>query len=170
MDMSVSFVLPEDVLVFPASDMAPDQRAQAATGPNHYVVTRPNTRQPSTVIDKNGASLIERFREGRTIVDAIIAHSRDQGLDPRQVLGEAFQLLQQLVEANFLVPATSTKAERIMPTMGAGDAIAGWTVDRTAHIVEDTEVYRVRDAAGRSAALKIARPGYEVSASTYVPP
>lgn len=161
MDMSVSFVLPEDVLVFPASDMAPDQRAQAATGPNHYVVTRPNTRQPSTVIDKNGASLIERFREGRTIVDAIIAHSRDQGLDPRQVLGEAFQLLQQLVEANFLVPATSTKAERIMPTVGAGDAIAGWTVDRTAHIVEDTEVYRVRDAAGRSAALKIARPGYE---------
>ena len=59
MDMGASFVLPQDVLVFPASDLAPDLRAQAPLGPNDYVVTRPNAREPSTVVDKNGAALLE---------------------------------------------------------------------------------------------------------------
>ena len=54
MDMGASFVLPQDVLVFPGSDLSTDLRAQTPMGPDDYVVTRPNAREPSTVVDKNG--------------------------------------------------------------------------------------------------------------------
>ena len=160
MDMGASFVLPQDVLVFPAFDLAPDLRAQAPMGPNDYVVTRPNAREPSTVVDKNGAALLESFRKASTIVDVVIEFSRGRGLDPQAVLGEAFPLLHKLVIANFLVPADSREAQRIEPTLAPGEAFAGWTVERSAHILADTEVYKMRDEAGRSAALKIARPGH----------
>ena len=160
MDMGASFVLPQDVLVFPASDLAPDLRAQAPLGPNDYVVTRPNAREPSTVVDKNGAALLESFRKGSTIVEVVIEFSRGRGLDPQAVLGEAFPLLHKLVIANFLVPADSREAQRIEPTLAPGEAFAGWTVERSAHILADTEVYKMRDEAGRGAALKIVRPGH----------
>lgn len=161
MSMSAPFVLPEDVLVFRAADLPADQRAQAASGPDDYVITRPNARQPSTVTDQNGAALIESFREARTIIDAIVDFSRGRGLDPREVLGEAFPFLHQLVIANLLVPAASPQARRILPTLQTGDAFASWTVEQTAHILDDTEVYRMRNSVGRAAALKIARPGHE---------
>jgi eukaryotic-like serine/threonine-protein kinase len=161
MDMGASFVLPEDVLVFPASELAPDLLAQAPMGADDYVVTRPNAREPSTVIDKNGAALLESFRRASTIVDVVIEFSRGRGLDPQTVLGEAFPLLHKLARANFLVPADSLQAQRIEPTFQLGEDFAEWTVQQTAHIVDDTEVYRMRDATGRSAALKIARPGHE---------
>ncbi|MGB7974518.1 MAG: hypothetical protein WCF81_09250, partial [Roseiarcus sp.] len=85
--MSASFVLPEDVLVFPASELGSDQRAQAPLGPEDYVITRPNAREPSTVIDKNGAALLESFRKASTIVDVVIEFSHGRRLDPQVVLG-----------------------------------------------------------------------------------
>lgn len=160
-DVSAAFVLPEDVLIFPAADLAPDVRAQAAAGPEDCIVTRPNTRQGSTVIDANGAALLERFRQPCTIVDAVLAFSRERDLDPQTVLGEAFALLQEMAAAEFLLTSTSLQAQPIRPTLQMGDAVAGWTVEQTVHLVLDTEVYRVRDDAGRPAALKIARPGHE---------
>jgi eukaryotic-like serine/threonine-protein kinase len=158
--MDTPFVLPEDVLVFPASDLASDQRAQAPLSPDDYVITRPNAREPSTVVDKNGAALLGSFRKASTIVDVVIEFSSGRGLDPQAVLGEAFPLLHKLVKANFLVPADSLKAQRIQPSLQPGEKVAAWTLEQIVHILDDTEVYRMRDAAGRSAALKIARPGH----------
>lgn len=163
MSMSASFVLPEDVLVFPVSELAADVRAQTAASPDAFVVTRPHARETSTVIDQNGAALIECFREARTVIDAVMSFSNARGLDARKVLDEAFPLIHQLVAANFLVPADSAHAQRIQPTLNPGDTLAGWTVEQPVHIVEDTEVYRMRDGAKRTAALKIVRPGHEAA-------
>lgn len=161
MSMNDSLLLPEDVLVFPVSELASEVQTQATLDPDGFVVTRPNARETSTVVDQNGAALIESFREARTVVDAVIAFSGPRGLDPRKVLDEAFPLIHRLVAANFLVPADSAHAQRIAATLNPGNAVAGWTVEQTAHVVEDTEVYRMRDGAQRTAALKIARPGHE---------
>jgi eukaryotic-like serine/threonine-protein kinase len=163
MNMGASFVLPEDVLVFPVSELAADVQAKTASSPGDFVVTRPYARETSTIIDQNGAALIECFREARTVIDAVINFSQARGHDPRKVLDEAFPLLHRMVAANFLVPAESAQAQRILPTLNPGDTLAGWTVEQSVHIVEDTEVYRMRDGAERTAALKIARPGHEAA-------
>jgi eukaryotic-like serine/threonine-protein kinase len=161
MSMEPLFTLAEDVLVFPVSDLEPTVQAQAASKPGDFIVTRPNARETSTLLDQNGVALIESFRQARSVVDAVIHFSSARGLDPHQVLDEAYPLIRQMVTANFLVPADSAQAQRIMPTLNPGDTVAGWTVEQSVHLVDDTEVYRMRDGAQRSAALKIARPERE---------
>jgi eukaryotic-like serine/threonine-protein kinase len=163
MSTQASFVLPEDVLVFPVSELPSDVQAQTGSNPGSFVVTRPNAREASTVVDQNGAALIESFRQARTVIDAVIDFSKARGLDARKVLDEAFPLIHQMVAANLLVPAHSTRAQPIRPTLNQGDSFAGWAVERVVHLVEDTEVYRLGGGRQHAAALKIARPGHEAA-------
>jgi hypothetical protein len=159
--MTGAFLLPEDVLVFPAGELAADVREKATSSATDFVVTRPNARQASTIVDEKGAALLKSFRMQRTIIIAVIEFSRERGLEPQHVLGEAFPLLSQLIGANILVPAGSHWANRIVASLQAGDIVEGWTVEQTIHLVEDTEVHRVRNRIGDRGALKIARRGYE---------
>jgi eukaryotic-like serine/threonine-protein kinase len=161
MSITGEFVLPEDVLVFPVSELAPEMRALVTSGPGDFVITRPNARHPSKVVDPNAAALIQNFRSASTIVDAVIAFSSGPDLDPHKVLEDAFPFVQQLLAAGILVPAASQHAERISPSLEPGARFAGWTVERVVHVVEDTEVYRLCDTAGQAAALKLVRAGHE---------
>src|ERR1700730_3835093 len=161
MNITGHFVLPEDVLVFPVSELAPEMRARVTSGPEDFVVTRPNARHPSKVVAPDAAALLQGFRTATTIVDAVIAFTGARNLDPHKVLEEAFPFVQQLLAAGILVPATSVHAERIIPSLEPGAGFAGWAIERVVHLVEDTEVYRLTDGAGRAAALKLARSGHE---------
>jgi eukaryotic-like serine/threonine-protein kinase len=161
MSITGQFVLPEDLLIFPVSELAPEMRARVTASPADFVITRPNARHPSKVLDPDAAALIRGFRTATTIVDAVIAFSIGRNLDPHKMLDEAFPFVQQLLAAGLLVPAASPHAERISPTLEPGARFAGWTIERTVHLVEDTEVYRVYDTDGRPAALKIARVDHE---------
>jgi eukaryotic-like serine/threonine-protein kinase len=159
--ISEAFVLPEDVGIFPASELPADLLPKEPTTRDEYVVTRSNSRTPSRLIDVEGAELIRSFREARTIVDAIISFSKPRGLDPQRVLGEAFPLLRELIAASFLVPEGAKTGQRISPTLATGQEFYGWVVEQTVQLLEDTEVYRACDHRGNTAALKVARPGYE---------
>jgi eukaryotic-like serine/threonine-protein kinase len=163
MTQTDTFVLSEDVLVFPATDLEADERARSGADADDYIVTRPHARQGSTVVDREGAALIESFRTPRTIVDAVIDFSRVRERDPHRVLEEAFPLIDRLVTANLLAPNGSDHARRIEPTLATGDAFGAWTVEQAVHVLADTEVYRARGATGALAALKFARPGHEAA-------
>ena len=97
MSITGQFVLPEDVLVFPVSELAPEMRARVTSGPGDFVITRPNARHPSKVVDPDAAALIQSFRAATTIVDAVIAFSTLRNLDPRKVLEDAFPFVQQQI-------------------------------------------------------------------------
>src|SRR5713101_4144764 len=161
MSITGQFVLPEDVLIFPVSELAPEMRARVTSGPEDFVVTRPNARHPSKVVAPDAAALLQGFRTATTIVDAVIAFASARNLDPRKVLDEAFPFVQQLLAAGILVPAESRHAERISPSREPGARFAGWTVERVVHLVEDTEVYRLYDMDAHVAAVKVARAGHE---------
>ena len=105
MSITGQLVLPEDVLVFPVSELAPEMRARVTSGPEDFVVTRPNARHPSKVVAPDAAALIKGFRAPTTIVDAVIAFTSGRDLDPRKVLEEAVPFVHQLLAAGILVPA-----------------------------------------------------------------
>jgi hypothetical protein len=155
--LAAPVVLPEDVLVFPVTDLPADLRAQTAFDPEDFVVTRKNARQPSKVVDSGAAALIETFRTARTLVDGVIAFSGARGLDPRTVLDDAFPLLGELLAAGILVHAASPGADRIQPSLDVGDTVATYVVEKSVQVLDDAEVYRVRANDGAPAALKIAR-------------
>jgi eukaryotic-like serine/threonine-protein kinase len=153
------FVLPSDVVVQPVEELPPELREQVGGGPGDYAVTRPRTRTMSSIVDAKTAALLETFRTPSTIVDAVIAFSAAEGLDPRETLDDAFAVLGGFVNEGLLVAPDSELAGPIETSFEAGARVGAFEVVEPVNVIVDTEVYRGRAADGSPVALKVARPG-----------
>jgi eukaryotic-like serine/threonine-protein kinase len=153
------FVLPSDVVIRPVAQLPLELRGQVAYEPGNSVVSRPHSRLTSSIVDARTAALLETFRTPATIVDAVIAFSAAEGLDPRMTLDDAFPVLAGFVNQGLLVAAGSELALPVTTTVQPGDRVGGFEVVEPVHVIVDTEVYRARAADGSAVALKIARPG-----------
>jgi serine/threonine-protein kinase len=154
-----AFVLPPDVVLTPVAELPGDVRRQFEAEDGDVAITRPRSREPSKVVDAHTAALLGEFREPKTVVDAVISYSRAHRLDPEQTLEQAFPILDRFVRARLLVPPGSEGAAAIVPLHAVGTRVASFEVLQPIQVVDDSELYRVRDAEGQVAALKIGRPG-----------
>ena len=155
------FVLPSDVYIVAVSQLPPALREQLQCGPDSFTITRHGSRTASSVVDGPTARLLERFRTPVTIVDAILAFSGAEDLDPRETLEQTFPVLGEMITDGVLVTAGSDLAEPIVTTLHRGERLGDLEIIEAVHVVVDTEVYRARLRDGAQAALKLARPGSE---------
>jgi eukaryotic-like serine/threonine-protein kinase len=153
------FVLPEDVVLQPASDFSEKLRSKIAAEVGDYVLSRPTSRSLSKVIDAEAAALIREFEKPCTIGQAVARYSRGKPDSPEKLLESALPLFGSLLVEGLLVKADSILAERIQPSLATETQIDGWEVIRCVQALEDTEVYQARNSVGKMAALKIGRPG-----------
>lgn len=154
-------VLPSDVLLVPVVDLPPETREQIEHGPDDFALTRPQTRTMSSIVDRSTADLLERFREPKTIVAAIVDYARAERLDPETTLERAFPTLAGFLNSGVLVAADSALADPIEPTLAAGAVVDEFAIIEAVHVIDDTEVHLARARDGSLAALKVARPGSE---------
>lgn len=159
MSISSPLVLPPDVLILSAAEFASDRRLDVICGPTDYVVTRPHSRTPARVVNRNVADLLEQFRHPRTIVEVVINLTADRPGEAEAFLDAALPAITPFLKARWLVAADSEEAHRIEQSLSPGDVIEAFTVTNCIQVLEDTEVYRVLTDAGQAAALKIGRPG-----------
>jgi hypothetical protein len=153
------YILPPDVIIAPVAQLAPELREQIGHQDGDCAVTRPRLRTSSSVVDARTAALLESFRSPTTIVDAVIAFGAEEGVDPRELLDDAFSVLGGFVNEGVLVAADSELAQAIASTLTRGETIAGFEIVEAIHVIVDTEVYLARAADGSPVALKLARPG-----------
>jgi serine/threonine-protein kinase len=151
------FVLPEDVLFVPIERLPSELRSTFNGEDGDYAVSRPRARTRTKIVDSDAAEILQGFRKPQTILEAVLAYSRSSGLEPEKVLDDAFPILREFLQARLLVRPGSEASLRIAPTFHPGDEIAGFSVDRSIQVVEDTEIYRVRNHHSY-AGLKILRP------------
>jgi serine/threonine-protein kinase len=144
------------VEVTPVADLATPTLQLLDHRPGDFCITRPGTRGGSCLVDPQTAALLQYFRRPTSIVDAILAFAAAEALDPRETLDEAFGVLASLVESGLLVPADSPQSAAVEASLAAGMMIGGVEIVEPVHVLDDTEVYRARTAAGRDVALKIA--------------
>ncbi len=150
--------MPPDVLVLPVRDLAARVRSRICARSGDYAVSRPGSRQPAKIVDRQAAGFLELFREPRRIVDAVLAYAGTMGDDPQAVLTAAFPVIRDCCNAGFLVDADSLEAKRIEPMLRRGNGIGQWRIVRCVRALMDSEVYQATN--GRdSAAIKIMRPG-----------
>jgi serine/threonine-protein kinase len=152
-------VLPADVVIAPVAELPTELRDQIEHKSGDYSVTRPRARTMSSIVDEKTAALLGTFRAPTTIVDAVIAFSRAEGLDPRETLDDAFAVLGGFVNEGLLVPADSELAEPIATTLAPGDGVGAFEVVAPVHVMVDTEVYLAHAADGAPVALKVGRAG-----------
>jgi hypothetical protein len=151
------FVLPPDAEVLPVDALTAELRARFPHRPGDYVISRSSARAGTHVVDASSAGLLERFRGGTTISDAVIAFSRLSHADPEQVLTDVWPVLQKLIKARVLVPEQESATGAVLPRLSTGERIGEWTAVSCVYLLEDTELWQVRDDAGRWHALKLAR-------------
>lgn len=159
MDFTRPLVLREDVLIIPVEELAEDVRSGIECSEHDFAVSRPTSRHPSSVIDAQAAALLQRFREPRTIVEAVILFSREYGLKTEEVLEDAYRLVRRFLENRFLRFAESNgEPAQEGLALTRDELFEDLRILRPLYMLEDTELYVVRDPKGRIAALKILRP------------
>ena len=149
-------ILPADVALAPARTF-PDAAIARLAAADDVVVSRPGLRA-SFVIDAGAARLLALFRTPHTVAEAALAFNQYGTEDLRTVLADALPFVEHLMVAGVLVPAGSPRADPIVASFVPGERVAGCRVVRCVQALADAEVYEVRDARGRRAALKIVRP------------
>ncbi|MET0555439.1 MAG: lanthionine synthetase LanC family protein [Vicinamibacteria bacterium] len=129
-----------DVLLIPVAELPEESRGQIDCSPGDVAVSRLQGRSGSKIVDADAARLLERFREPRSIVEAVILYAREKQVEPDQVLEDAFPMLRSLVDGGFL---SAAGGERSTTAAGAraGSALLGGTVVRALQVLDDTEVH-----------------------------
>ncbi len=151
-------MLPGDIRVMPVDELPEEMRAQIGAEPGGYAISRPNLRVRSKVVDGAAWALLEQFRQPKTVVDAVLMQSRATRTKAEELFEQAYPLLEDLFQTNFLVEADSPDQAAIRTTLAPGDSVAGYEVIRNVQTLPDTELYQVRGHSGL-AALKLERPG-----------
>ena len=155
--VTVPLLLPIDVVLTPVAELPERLREHLDHVDGDYAIARRRSRSPTRIVDSQAAKLLEEFRTATTIVQAVINFGRATGEDPTEVLDASFPMLKRLLDSNVLVPADSDAAGEIAQSFAVGERIAEFTVLRCLHVLEDSELYQVRDPSGQEAALKISR-------------
>ncbi|HEX4955154.1 MAG TPA: lanthionine synthetase LanC family protein [Thermoanaerobaculia bacterium] len=155
MSYNVPFTLSPDSLLLPVAALAEDTRSRLDCGEEDFALSRPNARTGSKILDPDSATLVRCFEAPRTLVEAVILFGREQGVDPEEVLDEAFPLLKGLVDAGFLIPADAVDEAGTL-SLQPGAEVPGGRVQRLLQVLEDTEVHLVAREDGWSV-FKVAR-------------
>jgi serine/threonine protein kinase len=157
MEITGTLVMAADTVLLPVEQLSEELRRKVQADAGDYAVTRPNSRTLARIVDSNAAKLLEEFRQPRTVVQAVIRYCASTKEDPESILDGAFPMLERLVHAQLLVSTDSLSTKRIGPVLEAGSTFAGTEVVACLQALEDTNLYRVKDAHGNAAALKLKR-------------
>lgn len=156
MNITEPFVLRQDVLLVPCAELSDDVRARISYEEGDFTLSRRHGRTLAQVIDAGTAALLELFRQPRTIVAAVIEHSRALDKDPEAWLDELLPHLGAFVQKRVLIEAGSEEEQELRPQYDSGAEIGVWKIVRCASLIEDSEIYQLRNDA-HTVALKIAR-------------
>ena len=156
MGMTGSLILAADVEIAPVASLSARMRARLGARRGEFAVTRPRGRAPAKLVSAAAAALLAEFREARSVADAL-RRAAGPGGNAAGLLDDAFPLLRDCFNARFLVTAGSPEAARILPSRDRGDAIGPFEVLRCLRVLEDSELYQVRDTNGAVAAVKLVR-------------
>jgi predicted Ser/Thr protein kinase len=158
-NITEAFVLKKDIALIPCAELSDDVRGRISFEEGDFTLSHRYGRTLAQVIDGETAALLALFREPRTIVDAVIESSRALGKDPEARLDELLPHLGKFLRSRVLVPVGAEEEQEIRPRYENG-AVVGergeWKIVRCASLIEDSEVYQLRNG-DDVAALKIAR-------------
>ncbi len=147
-----------DVLLIPVADLPEESRTKLDCGPDDFAVSRLQGRSGSKIVDADAARLLERFRQPRTVIEAVILYGREKQVEPDEVLQDAFPLLRSLVDGGFLVAAGDGGAAPGATGLAAGHPVLDGVIARVLQVLDDTEVHVLARGDGHSV-VKLERGG-----------
>jgi len=154
----VELILAPGVVLVPEAELTPSIRARLQLEPGDHVISRPQTRQMSQVVDRQAVDLLREFDAGKTIARALEDYCRDRRLDPAIVREEALYFLNRMQATGVLI-SSQTAQVRNIASLEEGCRVQAYRILRPVRILADSEVYQVQGESGRLLALKISSTG-----------
>jgi serine/threonine-protein kinase len=155
--LSGQLALNDDVMITPVSELPEEVRAQAACATDDFAVTRTRERAGSSIVDADSVRLLDRFREPRTLVDAVILFARKKGRRHRGAR-QRVSISKSMIQRRVLVPVEPVQQPREdAPEWQAGTRLPIGEIVRTLQRLDDGEVYLITRPNGERAVLKVER-------------
>ena len=151
------WVLPPNVQLMPIAEVSEEIRARLIYDQNDWVIFNSRSRSTAKLISSACASILKEFCQPRTIVNATIRYGLLTGNNPEDLLEEVFPLLEDVAKAGFLVSQQDVEKKNIQASLNPGNKIVDCFIEYCVHLLEDTEVYCIRDKQNNYFALKIER-------------
>jgi len=157
MEITGTLVMAADTVLLPVDQLSDEVRRQVRAAEGDYAVSRRNSRTMARIINRDGAKLLEEFRQPTTVVQAVIRYCSATREDPESTLEAAFPMLERLVHARLIVSADSPHNQRVRPLLETGSHFAGTQILACLQTLEDTDLYRVKAADDETGVLKLMR-------------
>lgn len=151
---NVLLVLNPNVHLAPAADYPEDTRARLGGAGDDVVVSERRSRYSALRVSAETAQFIRRFTSPSRLLDAVVAHSRDVGDDPMELLESLFPLVCQFREQRILVHPEEARPAATEPRFAPGADVGGCRIIRCVVAQTETEIYKVQTPDGGVAALK----------------
>lgn len=149
------YILPKDVQVLPVAELGEHTKSKFEYDPNDFVIIYQHSRIPSKVIGEAAASLLQEFRDPKSLVQAIYSYSVGHELDPQDTLDQSYSLLAQLRKEGYLIPYSADSDGNYRELFSPGDLFNGYAIVEKIQGLADTQVFKVKDQQGRLFALKV---------------
>lgn len=158
--ISGTLSLNDDVIITAVSELSEELREQAECKPGQFAISRTRGRGGSSIIDADSARLLDRFREPRTIVEAVILYAREKAADATEVLESAYPFLKGMVQRQVLVASNGERpsTQESSTAWGPRTRLPIGEVVRALQVLDDSAVYLIARPNGERAVLKIERP------------
>ncbi len=154
MSITDSLRLSSGVSVTPVAELPAEVRERLTCGEGDFALTRAQSRTPVRIIDAASADLLREFTRPSTVARAVVRFARGRGASPKFMLEEAYPLLARLFAGGVLVADAPEDGKATHAALGRRRFAGKWEISETLQLLEEAEVYQVRDGT-RIAVLKI---------------
>jgi len=147
--------LAKDVIITSVRNLREDIRLQLNCEETDFIVTRPQGRARSLIIEEEVAEFLETFRQPTSLTQAVEHFSQQKEKETDAFLHDIEDSIRQLIKTRILITPGAHPVKDY--SLVAGDQVGGATILHGINIMDDTEIYRCSDSSGRPLVLKIAK-------------
>jgi serine/threonine protein kinase len=119
-----------------------------------FVLSERRSRYAAHRIDRETADFIRRFREPKSLAEAVVEHGIEQAEDPQRLLAKLFPLIARLRAERILVVPGAAAPVQGEPRFAPGERIGAYEIETCIEAQAETEVYRAHGPSGEKAAVK----------------
>jgi eukaryotic-like serine/threonine-protein kinase len=157
-DLTAPLVLATDVSIVPVRHLPEALQAKLRGHETDFAIYRSHGRATTKLINPESKTLLQTFRSPKTLSQSLAETLRGRAERSPDLLEQAYDLVDSMLRARFLVRDGSPDALSASARFQSGAVVGSWTIEENLQALEDGEVYRVAGKAGVLGALKIARP------------
>jgi serine/threonine-protein kinase len=147
------YILPEEVQVLPVKALPEQALAKFEYEADDFIITYTHARNTSKIIDASSASLLQEFRQPKSLPEGVFTYAMLNDLDAQMILEGSYTFLARLRSEGFLV-SFDDEFGKNRQFFKAGDRFKDYEIVSKLDGVADTEIYKIKKN-GRLFALKL---------------